>query len=218
MRFVVTTFYDQNYKQLAEKTNPNHQAYCDRHGYEYMVKELPGSFKGDGYHALCEMGKTNADYIVETLNKTKTTDWIFTIGCDAVITEMNLKLESIIEYFEGYQIITGSDWDGINSSQMIIQNANSTYQYFRRMRDLLEWNKIYIGYYYEHDQHFLKTNPRDFMIESPQRFMNSYDHELRKEQFDKSKHWFEGCFLVHMAGSTLEQRMDRVDYWLGKAK
>lgn len=210
-KIIVTTFYDQNYLLLAAKTNPNHRAYCGRHGYEYRAKEMTDAFVGSGYEALCRMGFFNVDYAQETLLGMRDGQWLFTLGCDTVITKMDFELEELAKLYVGYEIITGSDWDGINSSQMLIKNTPRVRKYFDEM---LSW--ILGGG--EHDQAYLKTHPEEFLVMSAQGWMNAYDHELRLEEFDPKKHWDEGDFLVHLAGSTLEQRMGVIDKWLGRVK
>jgi hypothetical protein len=215
MKIVVSTFFYPNYTGLAGKTTVTHLNYSNKNGYLYKVNkiEYPVKFKG-GYEALCIAGKENARIVDEILNSAYLhhgpPDYLFTIGCDAIITNMDRKLEEIIREYP-FDIVTGSDKAGINTSQMLIKNTEQSRSYFKHMLKAIE-NGC------EHDQRYMWDNPKDFICPAPQWVMNSYDTVTRLEGEYDAGNWQAGDFLVHLAGMTLEQRMGVVDKWLSKVK
>jgi hypothetical protein len=220
MKIKVLTFYHFNYLALASKTNENHLAYCYKHDYVYTTRLMSENLNDkSGYQILCIAGKVNAQLVLELLEETKITiagsgfanDYVFTIGCDAIITNMDRKLEAIIEEYRNFDIVTGSDKAGINTSQMLIKNTEQSRSYFKHMLKAIE-NGC------EHDQRYMWDNPKDFICPAPQWVMNSYDTVTRLEGEYDAGNWQAGDFLVHLAGMTLEQRMGVVDQWLGKVK
>lgn len=209
MKFIVTTFYYPNFKPLADKTTLNHRAYCEKHGYiynPYTFTEVP---KGNGYQKLCQAGKDNAILALRTLQTQTKADYLFTIGCDALFTNMDLTLEGLVKSYKDFDIVIGTDWDGINASQILVKNSKVSKKYFLEIM-------VYLGKGGEHEQTFFKENLRKFIHKVPQRVINSYDHELRHETLNPVQHWQVGDFIVHFAGSTLEQRMSVIDKWLGR--
>ncbi|MDE2101896.1 MAG: hypothetical protein KGL39_31915 [Patescibacteria group bacterium] len=211
MKITVSTFYDPTFLPLAEKTIPNHDAYCFKHGYIYKRLELQNPVKGNGYEKLCKFGLVKAKFDLDTLTKMADGDYLFTLGVDAIITDMDKKLETLIEEYKDFLIVVGSDRAGINSSQQLIRNCPTARKYYLKM---VAW--ILEGG--EHDQAYLHSHPENFMIETNQKCMNSYDCETRLEPPGTPGDWSEGDFLVHLAGMTLEQRMGVVNKWLGRVK
>ena len=170
MKIVVSSFYYPNYKELAEHTvHGNLRRYCEKHGYIFHPHVVIDSFKGDGYQWLCEAGKKNAILVLKSLYDFRDCDYLFTVGADAIITNTNVKLEDLIKVYP-QDIVVGTDWDGINTSQMLIKNVKRSRDYFF---DIMK----YIGTGGEHDQAYFKNNPKDYVFPTLQRVMNSYDCE-----------------------------------------
>ncbi len=211
MKIIVTTFYYLNFKLLAQKTVPNHRAYCEERGYTYNPYMFNDEGMAEGYDGICRAGKANALLAHRTLSVQTKADYLFTIGVDAIFTNMKNTIESLIEKYKNYEITVGTDWDGINTSQMLIKKSKTSRKY---LLEIL----AYIAKGGEHDQRYFKENPRPFIAKAQQKEMNSYDHELRLEEFDNAKHWQDGDFILHMAGSSLENRMAVIDKWLGRVK
>jgi hypothetical protein len=211
MKIVVSSFNYTNYNEFANKTKKNHLYYCRKNGYTYISQEVKESLQGfNGYDILCKAGKVNAQIINNNLSSYAENGYLFTLGCDAIITNMDRKLEEIIREYP-FDIVTGSDKAGINTSQMLIKNTEQSRSYFKHMLKAIE-NGC------EHDQRYMWDNPKDFICPAPQWVMNSYDTVTRLEGEYNAGNWQAGDFLVHLAGMTLEQRMGVVDQWLGKVK
>ena len=79
-------------QELAALTIPNKQEYCQINGYEFQTHELGGEgINIDGQYSYRRMG-----FVLEKL-KTEGWDWIWVSGLDVLITNMNIRLESIID-------------------------------------------------------------------------------------------------------------------------
>ena len=210
MKFTVLTFCDETFKLMAEITGNNHRDYCHKHGY-FCKKRIFPAFKGNGYERLCYAAKINAEIILQELYLGKENDYLFTIGSDAIITNMEIKLEDIAGEYKDFNIIVGSDSGGINSSQQLIKITPRSRKYYMEMVAWIEKGG-------EHDQRYMHENPKEFMIETHQNLMNSYDCETRQEPPETPGNWKTGDFLVHLAGMTLEQRMAVLNKWMERVR
>lgn len=88
--------------ELAALTLPNKLEYAIRHGYEFQTGELGGEgINIEGKYSFRRMG-----LVLEKLKNEKW-DWIWVCGLDVLVTNMAIKLETIID--EAYGIIHSCD-------------------------------------------------------------------------------------------------------------
>ena len=213
MKIIVSTFYYPNYKELAEKTVwKNLKDYCLRHDYEFMPFAIEATPTGTPYEVACKACRLNTQLILKTLEERGDCDYFFHRDCDSIITDMSVKLETLAEYYKEYEIITGSDKAGISMGQVLVKNTYQTRKYLAMILAGIDSG------FYEHEQKFMWSNPVDFLTTTPQDWLNAYDTEARLEPFEVGVSWKPGNFLVHLAGLNLEQKMNRLDYWLSKVK
>ena len=214
MKIIVSTFYYPNYKDLAEKTVwQNLLQYCRKHDYEFLpfaIDEMP---TGTPYEIACKACRLNTQLILKTLeDRFDSCDYFFHRDCDSIITDMDKSLESLIEFYKDYDIVTGSDRAGISMGQVLVKNS------FRARKYLTEILCGIDSGTYEHEQKYMWNHPVDFLKETPQRWLNAYDCVGRLESADDPSNWRDGDFLVHLAGLNLEQKINRLDYWMGKVR
>lgn len=209
MKIAMSTFYYTNFSKLADKTVPVMREYCRKHGYAFFEQQIEDE-STDETKNIISAGIHNLEIPLGLLENQDWIDVLFVCGVDVVITDSEKKIEYILNG-DKYKILTGSDWDGISTSQMIIKNHELSRLYLLDGIDEIEDGD------FEHDQEYFKRRRNDWIFPTEQRVMNSYDCEARMEGKENPGNWQEGDFLVHMAGMTLKQRMDRVDYWLGRA-
>ena len=213
MKIIVSSFYYPNYKDLADKTiYQNLKHYCEKNGYEFLPFALESMPEGTPYEIACQACRLNTQLILKTLEDRQDFDWFFHRDCDSIITDMDFKLDSIIALYPNAEIITGSDIAGISMGQVLVKNTYRVKKYLAMVLAGIDSGS------YEHEQKFMWANPVEFLKETPQRMMNSYDCEARLENDVAPSSWQEGDFLVHMAGLNLEQKMSRLDYWMGKVR
>jgi len=210
---IVSTFYWENFKDLAAKTvEINLRQYCQRHGYKFLAMNLGAPPSTNPNEMLILAGRKNTEIALKTLERFPDCEWFFHRDCDSIITNMDMKLEGIVKFFVDADIITGQDQAGLSMGNFLVRNTERAKSYLREILDGID------NHGYEHEQDFMWKNPREFVKAAPNTWLNAYDCEARLEPLDSLQNWQEGCFLVHMAGMNIEQRMSRLDYWMGKVK
>lgn len=213
MNIIVTSFYYPNYAELAQKTiYKNLSDYCYKHGYWLKVYALPDPKETDPYKLACMACRKNTEILLELLTDYPHYDYVWHRDCDSIITDMSVTLEGCAGFYKSppYEIIVGSDKAGVSMGQVLVHNTPTAREYLKAILDAIDAGE-------EHEQSYMQKNLKPFIAVTPQRWMNSYDCEARLEKDDPGQ-WQEGDFLVHLAGLNLEQKMSRLDYWMGRVK
>ena len=84
-----------NLHELADLTMPNKVEYCDTHGYGFDTHELGGEgINIEGQYTFRRLG-----FVVDKLKNGEWDewDWVWVCGLDVLITNMKIKLESIVD-------------------------------------------------------------------------------------------------------------------------
>lgn len=105
MKIAVLTGNLPNYDTLALYTiRLNKAPYCVRHGYDLeLVSETRPKFRDPNSHAG-GFSWSRLEHLAEMLESGKW-DWVWTVGCDTLITNLTLTLESIIQEAETIRAI-----------------------------------------------------------------------------------------------------------------
>jgi galactosyl transferase GMA12/MNN10 family len=153
------------------------QDYCSRHGYDvHCVRAVDFS----RHPAWAKIHVTR-----ELLSRH---DWVFWTDADAIIANPNRKLEDLID--PSYDWIVGSDWNGLNTGQMLVQNTYSA----REALDRVWENPAGFEYRHGYEQGALKLLIRNHslgdvrVLVTDQNVMNSCPTKYRS-----------GDFIVHFA-------------------
>lgn len=86
MRFCLYTMHAPSLAEMSAMTVPNKIEYCQRHGYSYYQEPYTGAM-WPGFERLPPL---------IGLLKSKLFDWVFWLGTDCLITNLNQKLETIV--------------------------------------------------------------------------------------------------------------------------
>ena len=212
MKIIFTSLHNNNFFSLAEKTLDNNKVpYCIKHGYPLIVKT-------DNWRNI-PIGYEKAFLIQTAFTDYPDCDWVFFSECDTLITNMDIKLENIVENEQKHFVIT-TDMNGINAGSFFVRNTNEGRSYIQAMIDS-------IGQF-AHEQDFIK----DSYFESkkyaniisvyPQKSFNSYDYYniYKTPAFDyygNPGNWEKGDFIIHFPGRDYDERLGQVDYYKNRA-
>jgi len=194
----ILTHYTPSFKDIATISVPNFAEYCDRHGYELVVKEVPDYEK---YNGLNKLGL----YLFLREGDTG----VF-IDCDCLITNMTMKIEPLLWvkrdlYFSrnlncGVFIARKTTFndDLINHVITHVQNG-----YYNCEQDAFE---DLIGDRQE-DHHFVICDHPSFNSFIPE----LYGHiEHPEEITPENGRWEPGQFICHLPSLGMETRLEKM--------
>jgi len=241
---VVTSLHDEAFEPLAEWTlHKNKKLYCEKHGYTLHYASDGGN-EVSGLNMTVPKGESLQDtdtvigwgkiYLMrDAMNKYPDAEWIFNADCDTMITNMNIKLEDIVNLHthSNTHILVPSDCNGINCGVMMIRNSPIGRAFldtiiageplYRRcsmfenqlIQDMLVGQWMWWG----------QMKPggscwSDVSNVLRQRVMNSYDYRnlpLLKNRpnyndiiWGESGQWQEGDFMIQWPATSLEYRIN----------
>lgn len=203
----VTTFFTQNYQELADIIVPNIQKYCDKHGYELFVNTIPdGNFH---FIKTKDARKILEDY-----------DLVWVVEGDILVTNHNFKVEDFID--NEHDLFLCRDINGANGGSLIIKNTGYSCA-------LLDWINSDKNIGYGDEQNFFEQLDYQEEEESEILFLNhpsinsipyqyyapSYGY-INWEQYEPRKeipthemgNWEIGDFVCHLPGKTLQERIE----------
>jgi hypothetical protein len=177
MRIGFLNYFDDAYSRIGALSVPNKVAYCERHGYDYLLSHEPISpERPASWNKVRLFQKHIKDY-----------DYLFWNDTDTFVMNQELPLEALVDPV--YPILVGSDGQ-INCGNILVQNMPG-------IDAILEewWNEDGHVTHPLWEQHALSQLMRRdpwwlaHVKEVPQAVMNSYPVNYRP-----------GDFLVHFAG------------------
>lgn len=194
---------------MADLTIPNKSEYCIRHGYSFIQETFTAErhwFPGwDRIPCLIRLLKSDLF------------DWIWWLGCDCLITNLTIKVESLLDDTAG--IIIATDANEIQMDSFFIQKGH-------RGMELLEhvWNTRdqSLGPWFEQSNlmHHMYRDPYKYIVKIvPQRLMNSMQYDLYPDYYVNPRfisktdcigtdgEWRPGDFVFHVPGRPLETKL-----------
>jgi hypothetical protein len=208
MKICVTSINYENYTTLSNLTWPNKVAYAISHGYSSFHKK-------DGFlGGNIVLGFEKIHYI-KVLLETTDYDWILFVGCDTLITNFNISIESIIEAHAVDAetcFIVCQDVNGINMDVFLVKNSPEGKQLMNTIWD----SHIIFNTRWCYEQQWFWDNANNYsswIKQISQRVMNSYEYSLYRNHghIDKTGQdgrWQTGDFLIHWAGIELPKRIE----------
>ena len=206
MNIAVAALHNDNPSivEMAEETiYKNKKAYCEKHGYDLVVNtEDFGSFGSKGIE---HFGFAKLPMILNLFEQGY--DWVYWTGTDTLVTNFDIKLESLID--ENYHLIVACDiWDW-NIDCFLAKNSERTKEFLRKIISQFDdyvdeegRNKSF-GYVLKDGgaaawaeqgafiieckgtmfEAEIKPEYRDFVKELPQKAMNSYIYNIYPSKF-----------------------------------
>ena len=209
MRIALYTMHGPAIAEMSAITVPNKIEYCQRHGYSYFQEPFTGAM-WPGFERLPPL---------IGLLKSKLFDWVFWLGTDCLITNLHVRLESILD--PKFGIVIAVDAFDIQMDSLLVRAADE------RAISLLE--KVFsmrdkpAGIHEEQSSMSAIMRQPEFggcVKLVPQRTMNSYEYRLYTELGLKyisgtdllgtHGEWSRGDFVYHVPGRPLGMKLERL--------
>eukprot|EP01135_Chromosphaera_perkinsii_P011896 Nk52_evm13s2531 gene=Nk52_evmTU13s2531 len=192
-----------NYKwyQGVRESFQNHQKYADKHGYDLLV--LTDRIKDFGIEHPTFMKVP----FLQRIFRTRKYSWVWMVDFDTLVTNKNIKLESIID--DNFDVVMTKDGNGLNAGSMLFKNSDWTMRFLDDVLSRRHW-----GFYEEQSpmkEILLSPEGEKHLKVIPQRTMNSYPPSKSghiglptdSDWFDQAKYynrvvWDEEDFLIHI--------------------
>lgn len=202
--YAVASINTEDYQDLADLTDAPKREYCNLHGYQFHV------LKETRYSPI--MGFNKIHYVLDLFNQRPDIEWLLFSECDAMITNMTIKIEDRID--NDYHFIVPVDRLNINSGNFLARNSEEGRAYLQMIVDLEE---SYKDVAWAEQQVIIDTYPDLASIVKivPQRYMNSYEPQIydycdaSRDIMGNSGAWEPGDWIVHWPGTYKPARIQR---------
>jgi hypothetical protein len=216
LKFALVTAHNQAYQPLADLTwDQNKKLYAEKWGYDAIA--ITEGFRYPVQYISFE----RSNYIADLLESGKY-DWIHAVGCDTMITNFDISLESLVD--DNFDFVIAVDCYNINNDSFLARATPNTIQWLRNIVSLRE---AYSDAKWLDQSAMIDTIDmmKDRIKIVPQRTMNSYNYDLypglvphiyKKDLFGNDGQWQSGDFLIHWPAVPLEKRIELAQDMLGK--
>jgi len=205
MRIGLVTIHTDNYAELANVTwTGNRELYAKKHNYGTIVKT-------DNFNGM-NLGFAKVALMLEGF-KTNQFDALFWSGTDTIITNFNIKIESLL--YDGFHITMATDFNGLQSDSILIRN---TFEGRAWLSMILDNMAKYLTHPFLEQGVMMETyNQYKHIVKLvPQRYMNSYFYDLYKNKGAKNNNdalgfsgqWEQGDFLLHAPDQPMHIRLE----------
>jgi hypothetical protein len=246
--FVLLTVNDRKYRPLADVTAAkNKKVYCEKHEYKFVHIEDDGqTLCGKPLKAAnppieqeyTPMGWAKVYAMKDVMDKYPESSWIFNTDADAMITNMDRKLEDIIKICadQNTHIIIPTDVNGINCGNMFVRNSDIGRAF---LDTIIAGMPLYRNWYLFENQLIQDLLVGTHLEETgitqggtlwsrvgkvvPQRLFNSYDYKghptlKNRPHFNDilgtDGQWKSGDFMIQWPATSLEYRIDQANKYL----
>lgn len=204
MKIAVVSYATKNREWLYSITNPVKQAYCFKHGYDFLFSNWQSFIdRPPAWSKLSHIQNALPNY-----------DWVMWIDDDAMFANHDIGLESIIETYgsSGKDIIIAKDTKYLNTGVVLYRNCEyvsifmekwMSDESYRKADVKKGWEQQIFNLEYEQDAEFVGR-----ISVVPMRVMNSFLGGKRSD-LKKGLHIYQnGDFIVHASGIVSRSYLD----------
>jgi len=215
--YAIISSHTSDYQSLADWTWPNKEEYAEKHGYLTYCKT-------EGHDPNLKWNHDKLYLIRDCMEINPDVEWFWWLGCDTLITNFNIKLETLTD--NDYNVIVATDGNGMNNDSCFFRNSPEGRSY---LDYLIEVFPRYATHHFLEQQAMIESYDmpewKPLIKIIPQYLINSHDcwpneHQPDPKWVDKfgNRSWWEpGDLLVHWPGSSLETRLKRqVPHYISK--
>lgn len=200
--FAVATMFNDSHAELAALTwEANKKQYCDKHGYIPAPKTT--NFSTTQIHF------DKFSHILHVMNTNPSVDWVWWIDNDAMITNLDVKLETLVN--DTHHIIMSVDIASLNTGSFLVKNTAKAKQW-------LEFLLSKKTEYKNDTKWFDQQAVIDFYVKFQDLFhivkqttMNSYDYKMYNvsgiDLLGHNGQWNPGDFVIHWPGLSNANRV-----------
>lgn len=192
---LVTSTYDA-YWRIMELCAPNKLEYCLRHGFQFQMRR----------HTKYTPWGQRTDFMRETLEQMDDGDWLWFMDTDTVITNMTVKLESILTP-NAPDMIVCKDMHGVNNGVFFLRKSAATVEFLRTVKSM--------NTAYSDDQSAMVALLNQGVISVRYAEQDAFNSYLFDEYgyykglgltTESLGHWRPGRFVLHLPGMTNRRR------------
>lgn len=222
IKVAIVTLYDKNYKDLAEYSLPNKNAYAKKYNYDfYHFDDVLDSSKPPQWNKILA---------VKNILEKNIYDWVWWIDIDSLILNFNIQLESIID--SNFEIIfTKNNYSYISSGSCFFKNTELVKNF---LDDVFYLKKSYLANIdiniFDHEQQAIRLllqNDEKYKNKTKlihERVCNSYCKTTNLDVLKYYANWNnedniykQGDFVIQFCGRSMCERInDFLKYLLPK--
>ena len=197
----IVCLYNEKHKDLAAITWKNKEEYAEKHGYYCYAKT--DNFSKEQVHF------DKFIHILDVFDKHPETEWAWWLDNDALITNFDIKVETLID--NNYHIIMPVDLASLNTGSFLVRNSLQSREWLQYMienkwvykNDTRWFEQQAVVDFYPKFQNIFKV--------IPQRLINSYDYSIYgRDSVDLLGYdgqWQQEHFVLHWPGLPNETRI-----------
>ena len=126
MKIALVSHHTPDHQDMADISWEGKKQYAARHGYDAFVKTEGFEFRPERHLSMDKI-----PFLIELMDAHPEVDWFWYSGCDCLITNHTLKLESLID--ENYHFIVCLEAGGPNGDVFFIRNSPEGREYVRHL-------------------------------------------------------------------------------------
>lgn len=215
-RFAVLCAHSPEYVPLAVHTiYRNFSVYCSEHGYDLRIERSIRPYYADPKSHAGGFSWSRMEAMLDLVKPCKF-EWVWCLGADALITNMNITLEEIVDLASPDQhiIICGERQALVQADSFLVRGG---YRGAELIGGILLTHKTHKHHPWVENQAMIDTLPfwKDIALLLPQHRLNSYQYNLYGQDVSKGKdcygnrgNWEPGDFVVHWPGVPFTKRVE----------
>lgn len=197
----VLQHYTPNFKPLIDITRPVHEAYCNKHGYQLHLKEVPE------YPVYNGLEKLN-----QILEVCKEGDVALVMDADSCVTNLSIEIESFLSENKSFYLC-----EGLNMGIFIIKLTDYSKMLIEYMimkilccdynceQDVI--NALMVGVVFQlnnivRGEISVKSHP------AFNSYLSQYYSEVLQPVTKEQGEWEHGCFILHVPALPIEKRIE----------
>jgi mannan polymerase II complex MNN10 subunit len=187
--------FTKEIEQWAKYGEINKRLYCDRHGYDFHVfKKTLDSSRPPTWSKFLAVSKLLSSY-----------DWVFCTDADSLVMNPTIRMDSFLD--EKYDMVVGSDHNGINTGHLFIKRSDWSFDFLDRCQEQTQFIGVQSEMCDEQGA-FRHLYEADKIKTLPQRQINSYrsGHGVVEGEFQF------GDFIIHFAERHIDRKPFMRDY------
>lgn len=207
-KFAIASMFNEPHRELADYTWYNNKIpYAEKHGYTAIAKT-------DNFNQT-QLHFNKFTHILDIMKTRPDIDWIWWLDNDALVTNFDIKLESIVDF--DYHIIMSTDIASLNNGSFVVRNSIQGREWVefilskkQEYKDNTKWpDQQPVIDFYPKFQHLFKI--------VPQRIFNSYDYTIYNVQgtdlMGNSGQWAPGDFVLHWPALSNDFRIQLINHY-----
>jgi hypothetical protein len=189
----ITSMYNDAHADLAAVTWTSKEHYATKHGYSLHPKT--SGFTSGAIHI------DKLRHMLVTLNTNPAMEWLWWLDNDAMITNHDVRLESIVD--NNYHVIISTDCHSLNTGSFMIRNTKETKDWLAFLLELAKAPEYADDKRWFEQQMVIDTyiKYRDIIKVIPQKIFNAYQYKIYNldstDLLGCSGEWEPGDFVIH---------------------